>query len=62
MGVMRKLLLCSGLIAAAALPFTADAFGFGHFGHFGHGGLFGVLLLVAVVVALVALAGNANRR
>lgn len=58
---MNKLLLCSGLAAVTAVPFSADAFGFGP--HFGHGGgLLGVVLVVAVVVAVVVLVQNAGRR
>lgn len=58
---MNKLLLCSGLAAAATLPFTADAFGFAP--HFGHGGgTLGVVLVVAVIVAVVVLVQNASRR
>lgn len=58
---MNKLLLCSGLAATAALPFSADAFGFGHF-HGHGGGLLGALLVVAVVVAVVVLVTNTSRR
>jgi hypothetical protein len=56
---MKKLLMFSGLAGAGALPFTADAYGFGHFGR--GGGMLGGLLVVALVVAVLVMVTNTHR-